>query len=106
MVDIKDILLRSREVQEVYCDENGRKFSSYRSEIINPDGPTAIREIEKLRNLNVKLMNAVKLFLEYDSSDNNDTLAMMVKYNDAIEASRDVLEESKAQDKFGDKENV
>jgi hypothetical protein len=93
MTDVVTLLSRKREIFETYPDANGRNFSTYRSEPINPDGLTAIKEIERLRDLNDKLLKAVKLFVHYDSAEGEEDIGMMLNYADAIEASHEALKE-------------
>lgn len=47
----------------------------------------AAAELRRLHEVNADLLNAAKLFIKYDSNQ-DDGVGMMIAYNDAIEATK------------------
>ena len=51
------------------------------------------KELRRLHEVNADLLNAAKLFIKYDSNQ-DDGVGMMIAYNDAIEATKAAVKKS------------
>ena len=82
----------------IWISENGKRERS----VVYPRGSLGGKEtvdifkqnaefIVLACNLHDDLIAAVKAFIEYDNSDVNDGVTMMLNYSDAINKCRDVL---------------
>ena len=66
---------------------------------MNHDTPEAIAITDKAAKellVREKLLNACKLWIKYDSSDEEESITMMLNYADALEAAKDAIKEAEA----------
>ena len=57
------------------------------ADILQKHTDYAAQELRRLHEVNADLLNAAKLFIKYDSNQ-DDGVGMMIAYNDAIEATK------------------
>lgn len=63
------------------------------SDVLHLWANDVVSELRRLHEVNADLLNAAKLFIKYDSNQ-DDGVGMMIAYNDAIEATKAAVKKS------------